>query len=77
MQWLFWVIYHNSPANIYLFKVNYRNTRKGVKYVYDVNDVISCFCNFKHISHLFSSASIIDFEQVNLSWVPSFLPPAH
>ena len=23
----------NSPANIYLFKVNNRNTRKGVKYV--------------------------------------------
>ena len=22
-----------SPANIYLFKVNNRNTRKGVKYV--------------------------------------------
>ena len=23
----------NYPANIYLFKVNNRNTRKGVKYV--------------------------------------------
>ena len=25
--------------------------------------------NFKHISHLFSSISIVDFEQVNVSWV--------
>ena len=25
--------------------------------------------NFKHISHLFSSISIVDFEQVNFSWV--------
>ena len=25
--------------------------------------------NFEHISNLLSSASIVDFEQVNLSWV--------
>ena len=24
--------------------------------------------NFKHISHLFSSVSIINFEQVNVTW---------
>ena len=24
--------------------------------------------SFEHISHLFSSASIVDFEQANLSW---------
>ena len=29
-----------------------------------------CFiANFEHISHLFSSVSIADFEQVNVSWV--------
>ena len=25
--------------------------------------------NFEHISHLFSSVSTVDFEQVNVSWV--------
>ena len=25
--------------------------------------------NFEHISHLFSSVSIVEFEQVNVSWV--------
>ena len=43
------------PANIYLFKVNKRNIRKkGVE--------------FEHNSHPFSSVSIADFEQINVSW---------
>ena len=25
--------------------------------------------NFEHISHFYSSVSIVDFEQVNVSWV--------
>ena len=25
--------------------------------------------NFEHILHLFSTVSIVDFEQVNVSWV--------
>ena len=27
--------------------------------------------NFEHILHLFSSVSIVDFEQVNVSWAGS------
>ena len=41
-----------------MFKVNIQWRRSGLFIV-----------NFEHISHLFSSASIIDFEQVNVSWV--------
>ena len=29
--------------------------------------------NFEHISHLFSSVSIVNFEQVNLGWVEDVL----
>ena len=32
------------------------------------------FINFNHISHLFSSVSIVDFEQVNVSWVTTIAP---
>ena len=48
-----------NPANIYLFKVNNRNTRRrsGVFIV-----------TFEHISHPFFSVSIVDIEQVNVSW---------
>ena len=43
----------------YIKKTN-KNTRKtSVKYV---------FVNFEHISHIFSSVSVVDFEQVNVSW---------
>ena len=31
-----------------------------MKYVFIVN--------FEHISHIFSSVSVVDFEQVNVSW---------
>ena len=41
-------------------------TRTCLKYcVIDCSQVV----NFEHISHLCSSVSIIDFEQVNASWV--------
>ena len=44
-----------------MFKVNNRNTRMKS---------ITCFGvfngNFEHISHLFFSVSIVDFEQVNV-----------
>ena len=44
----------------YIKKTN-KNTRKtSVKYVFIVN--------FEHISHIFSSVSVVDFEQVNVSW---------
>ena len=49
-----------------MFKVNNKNTRtawrrSGVSIV-----------NFEHISLLFSSVSIDDFQQVNVSWVFPF-----
>ena len=67
------------PGNIYLFKVINRNTRKRCEICskstiktpewrqwrrYSVFIV-----NFEHISPPFSSFSIVDFEQVNISWV--------
>ena len=52
---------HNVyPANIYRFKVNNRNTRKG------------CEIFSKLTIKTFSSASIVDFEQENVSWVNKF-----
>ena len=49
------------PANIYLFKVNNRSTTKlRLSGVFTVN--------VEHISHLFL-ASVVDFKQVNVSWV--------
>ena len=67
------------PGNIYLFKVNNGNTRKKCEICSKLTikrperrhgrrsgDFI---VNFEHISHLFSSVSTVDFEQVNVSWV--------
>ena len=44
-----------------MFEINNKNTKTS----------FWCFfiVNFKHISYLFTSASIANFEQVNLSWV--------
>ena len=58
----FWEFWKNDwkksvtefPADIYLFKVNNRNART--------------YFNFEHILHFFS-ASIANYEQVNVSWV--------
>ena len=49
------------PANIYLFKVNNRNTRKRS----EINSKLT----IKTYSTPFSSVSIVEFEQVNVSWV--------
>ena len=65
------------PTNIYLFKINNRNTRKRcgiclkltIKHQNDVNDVILVFLSIiLGIFHTFFSVSIVDFEQVNVSW---------
>ena len=40
-----------SPANIYLLKVNKRNTRKRSKICSQFNGAF--IVNFKHITHLF------------------------
>ena len=66
------------PAIIYLFKVNNRNTNEGceicsklIKHQDDVNDVVLVFLLLTlNISKFttFPSVSIVDFEQVNVSW---------
>ena len=67
------------PANIYLFKVNNRNTRKRCEIYSKLaiktperrqwhrSDVF--IVNFEHVSYLYFSVSIVDFEQVNVSWI--------
>ena len=59
------------PANIYLFKVNNKNTRTAVVTSF------RCFYLTLNIFHTFSSISIVEFEQVNAIWVndlPCFFP---
>ena len=62
------------PANIYLFKVNNRNTRKG----YEICTSFSsswCFYSLLWIYFTpFSGVSIVDFEQVNVNWVDTLRP---
>ena len=65
-------------ANIYLFKVNNRNIRKNCevcsklaiqKHQNDAIDFVLVFLLLTlNIFHTFSSASTVDFEQVNSSW---------
>ena len=56
----------SSLANIYMFKVNKRKT-------IDVVDVVLVFLLLKLnlFQTFFSSVSIVEFEQVNVSWVTS------
>ena len=70
---------HNHPANIYLFNVNERNTRKRCEICSTLTiksperrcsgDFIVTLNNFTP----FSSVSIVEFEQVNISWKVAFL----
>ena len=56
----------SKPANIYLFKVTIKTLQKGVKLVDDV--VLLLLLLTLNIFHtFFSSVSIVDFEQVNVS----------
>ena len=61
-----------NPANIYLFKVNKRSTRKIAWNMFKVNNKKprrrQTLTNFTP----FPSVSIVDFEQVNVSWKTSF-----
>ena len=69
----------NYPTNIYLLKLYNRNTRKKCeicsKLTIKTPKRSQWRCsglltvNFEHISHLFFSVSIVDFEQVNVCWV--------
>ena len=54
-----------SPANISLFKVNSKNTRKTFE-----------ICSKLTIKTPFSCISIVHFEQVNVSWVLVFCTSA-
>ena len=57
-----------------MIKVNNKNTRRRgevcSKLIIETTERRpSVFIvNFEHVSHLFPNASIIDFEQVNVSW---------
>ena len=67
-----------TPANIYLFKVNNRNTGKRCEICSKLTIKTperrhwrrSCvfIVNFEHIFTPFSSVFIADFEQVNVDW---------
>ena len=54
-------VFEAFPAGNYMFKVNNKNTRRRRFGIFIVD--------FEHISHLCSSASIVNFEQVNVGWV--------
>ena len=70
-------LYQSFPANIYVLKVNNRNTRKRCEICSKLTIKIpeqrhwrrsTVFTvNLEHVSHLFSSVSIVDFEQVNVN----------
>ena len=75
--WLFRYL----PAKIYLFKINNRNTIKWCE-IYSKLKIKTperrqwrrpgvFIVNYEHISHIFSSVFIVDFEQVNVCWVDS------
>ena len=66
------------PANIYLFKVNNRNSRKRCELGSKLTIKTPArrrrrsglfIDNSEPISKPFSSVSIVDFEQVNVCWI--------
>ena len=60
-----------DPADIYLLRVNNRNTRTLERQWRRFGVFI---VNFEHISHLYSSVSIVNFEHVIAGWeVPYIL----
>ena len=70
------------PVNIYLVKVNNRNTRKrcGIYFELTGKTLKQCqrgdfgvfIVNFEHIPHL-SSVPFVDFEQVFVYWVDVYV----
>ena len=75
------VQFSQHPANIYLFKVNNKKIREMCeicskltietpeRYQWQWSGVFIVY--FEHISHLFC-ASIVDFEQINVTWAELF-----
>ena len=49
-----------------MFKVNNKATKTAIGVF-----LVALLFNFEHISHLRSSVSIVNFEQVNAGWVLS------
>ena len=68
----------NSSTNIYLFRVNNSNTRKRREICSELA-IMSLqrrstvfIINFEYISCLFTSVSTVDFEKLNVCWVPLY-----
>ena len=60
---------HNFPVNIYLFKVNNRNSRKSC----EICSKLTIKAPEQPYFTPFSTVSIVDFEQVNVGWVFSYI----
>ena len=81
IEHLWWLLLQSSeikdrdPANIYLFKVINRNSRKGCENMLEVNNkdarATTFWCRniqlWAYFTH-FSSVCVIDFEQGNVCW---------
>ena len=72
-----WEKLETTPANVYLFKFNNRNTRKRCKICSKLTiktperrrwrRSVVFILNFEHISNLFLEGFFVEFEQVNIS----------
>ena len=74
----FWHASNYCPASKYMLRFSNRNTRNRfeicskltIKHQNDVNDIVLVFLLLTlNIFHFFFSVSIVDFEQVNVSWL--------
>ena len=68
---IYTVWHHMHPANIYLFKANNRNTKKGAKCSKLTTKTLKTFQTLNKLCTYFapfSSVSVAEFKQVNVSW---------
>ena len=65
------LISYHFPANIYLFKVNNRSTRKTCDRMTSVTSFWCFYWQLWIYFTPFSCVSIVDFEKVNASWIIS------
>ena len=69
---------HIYPANSHLFKVTNKNTRKKVWNMLKFNNKNTRTTSFLlltlNIFHTFSRVSVVDIEQVNVSYLLAFYP---
>ena len=76
---IYWHVLYLLDINNYLLKANNRNSRKRFEICSELTIKTPerhQWCrpgffifNFEHVSHLFSSVSIVVFEQVNVCWM--------